>query len=140
MFDAWVAPTTLPKNAPASSLYAPRKLRIGLSWRSTGSDAPRRRAPAPTSSPAAQAAARPDAARSFRAFMTECNAFARHLLGRGVLPHDRVAVMATNRPELLVEVQMPKGTAIGRTSEAAREVETWLRTEVRELGRARVGL
>ncbi len=33
------------------------------------------------------------------------NAFARHLLGRGVLPHDRVAVMATNRPELLVAVE-----------------------------------
>ncbi|MFA5963807.1 MAG: efflux RND transporter permease subunit [Sphingomonas sp.] len=35
----------------------------------------------------------------------------------------------SDRPELLVEVQMPKGTAIGRTSEAAREVETWLRKQ-----------
>lgn len=33
------------------------------------------------------------------------NAFARHLLGRGVLPRDRVAIMATNRPELLVAVE-----------------------------------
>jgi multidrug efflux pump subunit AcrB len=35
----------------------------------------------------------------------------------------------SDRPELLVEVQMPKGTAIGQTSEAARQVETWLRQQ-----------
>jgi len=36
---------------------------------------------------------------------------------------------ASDRPEVLIEVQMPKGTAIDRTSEAAREVETWLRKQ-----------
>ena len=35
----------------------------------------------------------------------------------------------SDRPELLVEVQMPKGTAIARTSEAAGEVERWLRKQ-----------
>jgi multidrug efflux pump subunit AcrB len=35
----------------------------------------------------------------------------------------------SDRPEVLVEVQMPKGTAIAQTSEAAREVETWLRKQ-----------
>jgi len=36
---------------------------------------------------------------------------------------------ASDRPEVLVEVQMPKGTAIAQTSEAAKEVETWLRKQ-----------
>jgi multidrug efflux pump subunit AcrB len=36
---------------------------------------------------------------------------------------------ASDRPEVLVEVQMPKGTAIARTAEAAKEVETWLRKQ-----------
>lgn len=36
---------------------------------------------------------------------------------------------ASDRPEVLVEVQMPKGTAIGQTNEAARQVETWLRKQ-----------
>lgn len=35
----------------------------------------------------------------------------------------------SDRPELLVEVYMPKGSAIGVTSEAARQVETWLRKQ-----------
>jgi multidrug efflux pump subunit AcrB len=36
---------------------------------------------------------------------------------------------ASDRPEVLVEVQLPKGTAIERTSEAAAEVEAWLRKQ-----------
>ncbi|QNA86418.1 efflux RND transporter permease subunit [Sphingomonas sp. So64.6b] len=36
---------------------------------------------------------------------------------------------ASDRPEVLVEVQMPKGTAIAQTSEAAKQVETWLRKQ-----------
>ncbi|MBW8841160.1 MAG: efflux RND transporter permease subunit [Sphingomonadales bacterium] len=36
---------------------------------------------------------------------------------------------ASDRPEVLVEIQMPKGTAIARTAEAAKEVETWLRKQ-----------
>ncbi|MEJ7935718.1 efflux RND transporter permease subunit [Sphingobium sp. AN558] len=36
---------------------------------------------------------------------------------------------ASDRPEVLVEVQMPKGTAIASTSKAAQEVETWLRKQ-----------
>ncbi|KQM62653.1 MULTISPECIES: efflux RND transporter permease subunit [unclassified Sphingomonas] len=35
----------------------------------------------------------------------------------------------SDRPELLVEVYMPKGTAIGATEKATREVETWLRRQ-----------
>jgi multidrug efflux pump subunit AcrB len=35
----------------------------------------------------------------------------------------------SDRPELLVEVQMPKGTAIASTSESARQVEDWLRKQ-----------
>ncbi|WP_176598981.1 MULTISPECIES: efflux RND transporter permease subunit [Sphingobium] len=35
----------------------------------------------------------------------------------------------SDRPELLVEVQMPKGTAIVNTSESARQVEDWLRKQ-----------
>lgn len=36
---------------------------------------------------------------------------------------------ASDRPEVLVEVQMPKGTAIAQTSAAAKEVESWLRKQ-----------
>lgn len=36
---------------------------------------------------------------------------------------------ASDRPEVLVEVQMPKGTAIAQTGEAAKQVETWLRKQ-----------
>ena len=36
---------------------------------------------------------------------------------------------ASDRPEVLVEVQMPKGTAIAQTAIAAKEVETWLRKQ-----------
>ena len=36
---------------------------------------------------------------------------------------------ASDRPEVLVEVQMPKGTAIGETADAAKQVETWLRKQ-----------
>ncbi|MCI4592194.1 efflux RND transporter permease subunit [Sphingobium sp. BYY-5] len=36
---------------------------------------------------------------------------------------------ASDRPELLVEVQMPKGTAIANTSESARQIEDWLRKQ-----------
>jgi len=36
---------------------------------------------------------------------------------------------ASDRPEVLVEVQMPKGTAIAQTAKAAVEVESWLRKQ-----------
>ena len=36
---------------------------------------------------------------------------------------------ASDRPEVLVEVQMPKGTAIEQTAVAARQVEDWLRKQ-----------
>lgn len=36
---------------------------------------------------------------------------------------------ASDRPEVLVEVQMPKGTAIAQTDAAAKQVETWLRKQ-----------
>lgn len=36
---------------------------------------------------------------------------------------------ASDRPEVLVEVQMPKGTSIERTSAAAEQVEAWLRKQ-----------
>jgi multidrug efflux pump subunit AcrB len=49
--------------------------------------------------------------------------------GIGMGPVKKQFFPTSDRPELLVEVQMPKGTAIGRTSEAAREVETWLRKQ-----------
>ena len=49
--------------------------------------------------------------------------------GVGMGPVKKQFFPTSDRPELLVEVQMPKGTAIDRTSEAAREVETWLRRQ-----------
>ncbi|TXC67994.1 efflux RND transporter permease subunit [Sphingomonas ginsenosidivorax] len=36
---------------------------------------------------------------------------------------------ASDRPEVLVEVQMPKGTAIAQTDAAARQIEAWLRKQ-----------
>ena len=36
---------------------------------------------------------------------------------------------ASDRPEVLVEVQMPKGTAIGQTAIMTQEVEAWLRKQ-----------
>lgn len=35
----------------------------------------------------------------------------------------------SDRPELLIEIYMPKGTALAATSEATREVEAWLRRQ-----------
>jgi multidrug efflux pump subunit AcrB len=35
----------------------------------------------------------------------------------------------SDRPELLVEVQMPKGTAIANTSDSVRQVEGWIRKQ-----------
>ncbi|HET6525123.1 efflux RND transporter permease subunit [Sphingopyxis sp.] len=35
----------------------------------------------------------------------------------------------SDRPEVLVEIQMPKGTSIERTSAATKEVETWIRRQ-----------
>jgi multidrug efflux pump subunit AcrB len=51
------------------------------------------------------------------------------IAGVGMAPVKKQFFPTSDRPELLVEVQMPKGTAIGRTSEAARGVETWLRKQ-----------
>lgn len=36
---------------------------------------------------------------------------------------------ASDRPEVLVEVQMPKGTALAQTQKAAQQVEAWLRKQ-----------
>jgi len=36
---------------------------------------------------------------------------------------------ASDRPEVLVEIQLPKGTAIERTTAATQEVEAWLRKQ-----------
>ncbi|WP_294138582.1 efflux RND transporter permease subunit [Sphingomonas sp.] len=36
---------------------------------------------------------------------------------------------ASDRPEVLVEVQLPKGTAIAQTAAAAKQVEAWLRKQ-----------
>jgi multidrug efflux pump subunit AcrB len=49
--------------------------------------------------------------------------------GLGMGPVKKQFFPTSDRPELLVEVQMPKGTALGRTSEAAGEVEAWLRKQ-----------
>lgn len=49
--------------------------------------------------------------------------------GLGMAPVKKQFFPTSDRPELLVEVQLPKGTAIGRTSEVAREVESWLRKQ-----------
>ncbi|MES1974118.1 MAG: efflux RND transporter permease subunit [Pseudomonadota bacterium] len=49
--------------------------------------------------------------------------------GVGMGPVKKQFFPTSDRPELLVEVQMPEGTAIGRTSDAARKVETWLRKQ-----------
>ena len=49
--------------------------------------------------------------------------------GLGMAPVKKQFFPQSDRPELLVEVYMPKGTAIGTTSAAAREVETWLRKQ-----------
>ncbi|MDR6511973.1 multidrug efflux pump subunit AcrB [Novosphingobium capsulatum] len=51
------------------------------------------------------------------------------IAGIGMGPVKKQFFPTSDRPELLVEVQMPEGTAIERTSEAAREVETWLRAQ-----------
>lgn len=51
------------------------------------------------------------------------------IAGLGMGPVKKQFFPTSDRPELLVEVQLPKGTAIARTSEAARQVETWLRKQ-----------
>lgn len=51
------------------------------------------------------------------------------IAGVGMGPVKKQFFPTSDRPELLVEVQMPKGTVIGQTSEAARQVETWLRKQ-----------
>lgn len=51
------------------------------------------------------------------------------IAGVGMGPVKKQFFPTSDRPELLVEVQMPKGTAIARTSDAARQVETWLRKQ-----------
>jgi len=54
------------------------------------------------------------------------NAFARHLLATGIGPHDRVAVMTTNRPEFVIAVH-----AIGKVGAAAVLVSpAWKAVEV----------
>ncbi|NOW48666.1 multidrug efflux pump subunit AcrB [Novosphingobium sp. SG751A] len=51
------------------------------------------------------------------------------IAGVGMGPVKKQFFPTSDRPELLVEVQMPKGSAIAQTSEAARQVETWLRKQ-----------
>ncbi|TYC94411.1 efflux RND transporter permease subunit [Novosphingobium sp. BW1] len=49
--------------------------------------------------------------------------------GIGMGPVKKQFFPTSDRPELLVEVQMSKGTAINRTSESAQQVEAWLRKQ-----------
>ena len=49
--------------------------------------------------------------------------------GVGMGPVKKQFFPTSDRPELLVEVYMPKGTAIGATTKAAAEVEGWLRRQ-----------
>ncbi len=49
--------------------------------------------------------------------------------GAGMTLVNKQFFPASDRPEVLVEVQMPKGTAIAQTDAAAKQVETWLRKQ-----------
>jgi len=51
------------------------------------------------------------------------------IAGVGMGPVKKQFFPTSDRPELLVEVYMPKGTAIGATAKAAGEVEAWLRRQ-----------
>ncbi len=51
------------------------------------------------------------------------------IAGAGMVLVNKQFFPASDRPEVLVEVQMPKGTAIAQTGEAAKLVETWLRKQ-----------
>jgi multidrug efflux pump subunit AcrB len=51
------------------------------------------------------------------------------IAGAGMALVNKQFFPQSDRPEVLVEVQMPKGTAIAGTSEAAKEVESWLRKQ-----------
>ncbi|WP_404365735.1 efflux RND transporter permease subunit [Sphingomonas sp. MMS24-J45] len=51
------------------------------------------------------------------------------IAGVGMGPVKKQFFPQSDRPELLVEVYMPKGSAIEATSLASREVETWLRRQ-----------
>ncbi|MDE0878232.1 MAG: efflux RND transporter permease subunit [Sphingomonas bacterium] len=51
------------------------------------------------------------------------------IAGAGMALVNKQFFPASDRPEVLVEVQMPKGTAIAQTDEAAKLVETWLRKQ-----------
>ena len=51
------------------------------------------------------------------------------IAGAGMVLVKKQFFPASDRPEVLVEVQMPKGTAIEQTNAATRQVETWLRKQ-----------
>jgi multidrug efflux pump subunit AcrB len=51
------------------------------------------------------------------------------IAGAGMALVNKQFFPASDRPEVLVEVQMPKGTAIAQTDDAAKQVETWLRKQ-----------
>jgi multidrug efflux pump subunit AcrB len=51
------------------------------------------------------------------------------LAGAGMAIVKKQFFPTSDRPEVLVEVQMPYGTAIGQTSAAAAKVEAWLATQ-----------
>jgi multidrug efflux pump subunit AcrB len=51
------------------------------------------------------------------------------LAGAGMAIVKKQFFPTSDRPEVLVEVQMPYGTAIGQTSAAAAQVEAWLATQ-----------
>ncbi|SIT30380.1 efflux RND transporter permease subunit [Achromobacter sp. MFA1 R4] len=55
---------------------------------------------------------------------TVIGAFALAVVGMGVV--NKQFFPTSDRPEVLVEVQMPYGTSIEQTSQAAAQVETWL--------------
>ncbi len=51
------------------------------------------------------------------------------IAGAGMALVNKQFFPASDRPEVLVEVQMPKGTAIAQTATAAKQVEAWLRRQ-----------
>src|SRR5205814_5364763 len=51
------------------------------------------------------------------------------LAGAGMVLVKKQFFPTSDRPEVLVEVQMPKGTSIEQTSAATGQVEAWLRKQ-----------
>ena len=61
--------------------------------------------------------------------MTTATLAAFLVAGVGMIVVKKQFFPASDRPEVLVEVQMPKGTAIERTDAPTKTVEAWLRKQ-----------